>query len=160
MSFGSGAHGSDKKIGTAIAKLPRPLLRQTNQGTPWEGFGHEPHARVALIYVCSPVQSVTAALILVVATIQKTKVKLVHQWALTRYHPLVASFVPDFLQLIAGEHIADLEIGIGAGLAQALVEPANVTYSREGFLIQLSGIRQRFESCSFNLATHQFMIRK
>jgi len=48
MSFGSGAHGSDKKIGTAIAKLPRPLLRQTNQGTPWEGFGHEPHARVAL----------------------------------------------------------------------------------------------------------------
>ena len=46
------------KIGTAIAKLQRPLLRQTNQGTPWEGFGHEPRARVALIDVCSPVQSV------------------------------------------------------------------------------------------------------
>ena len=50
-------HGSDKKIGTAIAKLQRPLLRQTNQGTPWEGFGHEPRARVALIDVRSPVQS-------------------------------------------------------------------------------------------------------
>jgi hypothetical protein len=25
---------------------------------PWEGFGHEPRARVALIDVCSPVQSV------------------------------------------------------------------------------------------------------
>jgi len=35
-----------------------------------------------------------------------------------------------------------------------------VSYSSEGFLIQLSGIRQGFEFCSINLATHQFMIRK
>jgi hypothetical protein len=36
-----------------------------------------------------------------------------------------------------------------------LVEPANVSYSSKGFLIQLSGVRQGFEFCAVNLATHQ-----
>jgi hypothetical protein len=73
---------------------------------------------------------------------------------------LISGFVPEFLQLISSENIADLEIRIRARLAYTLVEPANVAYSSKGFLIQLSGIRQSFEFSAVNLAAHQFMIRK
>jgi hypothetical protein len=69
--------------------------------------------------------------------------------------PFVGGFVPEFLELISGENIADLEIGIRARLAYTLVEPANVSYSSKGFLIRLSGVRQGFEFCAVNLATHQ-----
>jgi hypothetical protein len=41
-----------------------------------------------------------------------------------------------------------------------LVEPANVSYSGKGLLIQLSGVRQGFEFCANYFATHQFNIRK
>jgi hypothetical protein len=67
----------------------------------------------------------------------------------------VSGFVPEFLWLISGENIADLEIGIRARLAYTLVELANVSYSSKGLLIQLSGVRQGFEFCVVNLATHQ-----
>jgi hypothetical protein len=73
---------------------------------------------------------------------------------------LISGFVPEFLQLMSSENIADLEIRIRARLAYTLVEPANVAYSSKGFLIQLSGIRQSFEFSAVNLAAHQFMIRK
>jgi hypothetical protein len=74
--------------------------------------------------------------------------------------PFLGSFVPEFLELIASEHVVDLKSRVGARLAYALVEAANVPYSRKGFIIQLSGIRQGFELYATNLATHQFMIRK
>jgi hypothetical protein len=84
----------------------------------------------------------------------------VHERALTNFASFVGGFVPQFLQFISSENIADLEIGIGARLAYALVESANVPYSSKGFLIQLSGLRQGFEFHAVNLAAHQFMIRK
>jgi hypothetical protein len=74
--------------------------------------------------------------------------------------PYLGSFVPDFLQLIASEHIADLKSRVWARIAYALVEAADVSYSSKGLLIQLPGIRQGFEFYATNLATHQLMIRK
>jgi hypothetical protein len=72
--------------------------------------------------------------------------------------PYLGSFVPDFLPMIACEHIADLKSRVWARIAYALVA-ADVSYSSKGLLIQLPGIRQDFEFYATNLAAHQLMIR-
>jgi hypothetical protein len=38
--------------------------------------------------------------------------------------PFVGGFVPEFLQFLSGENVSDLEIGVRARLAYALIEPA------------------------------------
>lgn len=73
---------------------------------------------------------------------------------MTDAESFVGGLVREFLWLISGENIADHGIGIMARLAYTLVEPANVSYSSKGFLIQRSGVRQGFEFCAVNLATY------
>jgi hypothetical protein len=85
---------------------------------------------------------------------------LVDKWAPADCSPCVGGFVPEFLQFLSGENVTDLEIGVRARLAYALIEPANMSYSNKSFLTQFSGVRPRFESCASNFATHQFRIRK
>jgi hypothetical protein len=58
---------------------------------------------------------------------------------------VVGGFVPEFLQFLSGENITDLEIGVRACLAYALIEPANMPHSNKSLLTQFSGVRPRFE---------------
>jgi hypothetical protein len=67
-------------------------------------------------------------------------------WWTSGHRPIVVGgFVPEFLQFLSGENITDLEIGVRACLAYALIEPANMPYSNKSLLTQFSGVRPRFE---------------
>jgi hypothetical protein len=85
---------------------------------------------------------------------------VVDERALADCSPFLAGFVPDFLQFLFGENVTDLEIGVRARRAYALIEPADMRYSSKSFLTQFSGVRPAFESYASNFATHQFRIRK
>ncbi|MGA7667377.1 MAG: hypothetical protein WBW13_21450 [Pseudolabrys sp.] len=49
------------------------------------------------------------------------------------------------MQHISRENITDLEIGIRGRRPYTLIEPANVSYSSKGFLVQPTGVRYSFE---------------